>query len=86
MQLAEQAGINKNTATALWHGRPTRVDLPTLERLCKALECRLEDILEQSEEERLAARVAGRQTNTTRAAEVEPTGAAGTVPVASVLF
>jgi len=67
MQLAELAGINKNTATALWHGRPTRVDIPTLERLCKALECRIEDILEQTEEWR-AAHIAGGQPNTMRAA------------------
>ena len=57
MLLADRAGINKNTATALWHGRPTRVDLPTLERICNALQCRVEDILELVDERLMPTRV-----------------------------
>lgn len=45
-QLAERAGIAYGTATSLWYGRPTRVDLPTLGRVCRALRCTPSDLLE----------------------------------------
>jgi putative transcriptional regulator len=44
-QLAEQASIAPGTATSLWHGRPLRVDLPTLERICTLLNCTPGDVL-----------------------------------------
>ena len=44
-QLAEQASIAPGTATALWHGRPLRADLPILERVCLILDCTPGDLL-----------------------------------------
>jgi len=44
--LAHRAGVNKNTAGALWNGRSLRADLDTLAKLCKALGCTTEELLE----------------------------------------
>lgn len=44
-QLADAADIAPGTATALWHGRPLRADLPILERVCVALNCEPGDLL-----------------------------------------
>ena len=52
VQLAERAGIAPGTATALWYGRPTRIDLPTLGRICKALKCTPDQILVYTADER----------------------------------
>jgi len=51
VQLAEQADIAIGTATALWYGRQTRVDLPILGRVCRALKCVPSDILEYTPED-----------------------------------
>jgi DNA-binding Xre family transcriptional regulator len=51
-QLAEIAGIAIGTATALWYGRQTRVDLPILGRVCKALGCMPSEILVYTQNER----------------------------------
>lgn len=45
-QLAERAGINKNTANALWNGSSLRADRDTLAKLCAALNCTTGDLLE----------------------------------------
>lgn len=44
-QLAEAAEIAYSSALDLWHGRPRRVDLAVLNRLCNALECSPCDVL-----------------------------------------
>jgi DNA-binding Xre family transcriptional regulator len=44
-QLADAADIAPGTATALWHGRPLRADLPILERVCNVLKCTPGDLL-----------------------------------------
>lgn len=49
-QLAERAGINKNTANALWNGSSLRVDRETLAKLCSALDCVTGDLLEYEDE------------------------------------
>ncbi|MEK4236438.1 helix-turn-helix domain-containing protein [Paenibacillus sp. FSL H7-0714] len=35
----EKTGLARNTVAELYHGRAKRVDLETLDKLCKALEC-----------------------------------------------
>lgn len=45
-QLAEKAEIAYSSALDFWHGRPRRVDLAVLNRLCNALECRPCDLLD----------------------------------------
>ncbi len=44
-QLAYRAGLAPNTATSLWHGRPLQIHLPTLARVCVALNCTLDELL-----------------------------------------
>ena len=44
-QLAEQAGLAPGTATDLWYGRPLRIDLATLQKVCNALQCTPNDLL-----------------------------------------
>jgi putative transcriptional regulator len=44
-ELAERAKININTASAIMSGRSTRVDRPTLAKLCEVLECTPGDLL-----------------------------------------
>lgn len=51
LQLGEKAGLAQGTATSLWHGRPLRLDLGTLARVCQALECRPNDVLIMEESE-----------------------------------
>jgi putative transcriptional regulator len=50
-ELAERAGVNKNTAGALWNGRSLRVDRDTLAKLCQALDCTTGDLLEYNPNE-----------------------------------
>ena len=44
-QLVEKSGLNKNTLYALQKNEVTRVDLKTLEALCLALDCVVEDLI-----------------------------------------
>jgi DNA-binding Xre family transcriptional regulator len=44
-QFAEASGIAYSSALDLWHGRPRRIDLAVLGRLCDALECSPSDVL-----------------------------------------
>lgn len=66
-ELATQAGLAYDTAADFWHARMKRIDLVVLDRVCRTLRCRVEEILEQTEDRR-AARIAGSQPYTTRAA------------------
>lgn len=50
--VVEKTGLARNTVTELYHGRAKRVDLETLDKLCKALGCPLEDILIYIDEEK----------------------------------
>lgn len=45
-QIVETTGINKNTLYAIYKGNIKRIDTETLDRLCKALECEVSDIIE----------------------------------------
>jgi putative transcriptional regulator len=43
----EMTGLARNTVAELYHGRAKRVDLETLDKLCRALECEsLNEIVE----------------------------------------
>ena len=46
--LAEYVGLAYDTAADLWHGRMKRMDLATLGKLCKALDCQIEDVLDMA--------------------------------------
>ncbi|MGO4496394.1 helix-turn-helix domain-containing protein [Paenibacillus sp. 2RAB27] len=41
----EMTGLARNTVAELYHGRAKRVDFETLDKLCNALECNLDEIL-----------------------------------------
>ena len=49
--LAEKAKIHYNTALGLKRGVLTRLDLPTLARVCDVLNVKVEDVLEYVPEE-----------------------------------
>jgi DNA-binding Xre family transcriptional regulator len=44
-QLAEALKVAPGTATDLWHGRVTRIDLGTMLKVCIALKCTPGDVL-----------------------------------------
>ncbi len=44
--MAERAGLNFKTVSALWNNQTVRVDLSTLNALCEALHCTPGDLLE----------------------------------------
>lgn len=47
----EMTGLARNTVAELYHGRAKRVDLETLDKLCKALGCEsLSEIVEFRQE------------------------------------
>lgn len=49
--VAEMSGLARNTVTELYHDRAKRVDLETLDKLCKALECEsLDEIIKFTNE------------------------------------
>lgn len=48
--LARKTGIRPNTINELYHELTDRVNLTQLESICKALGCRLGDLLEETED------------------------------------
>ena len=44
-QLAKATGIRPNTINALYHGYAKRISLEQLDKICKALNCKLSDII-----------------------------------------
>jgi putative transcriptional regulator len=44
--VARMTGLNRSTVTALCQQRATRVDLPSLDRLCVLLHCQVGDLFE----------------------------------------
>ncbi|CAH1055960.1 helix-turn-helix domain-containing protein [Paenibacillus pseudetheri] len=49
--IIEKTGLARNTVAELYHGRAKRIDLETLDKLCKALECEsLSEIIEFRQE------------------------------------
>lgn len=54
-QLATRADISINTARAWYFGVATRIDLPILDRVCRALEVDPSEVLIQTAEEPLGS-------------------------------
>ena len=48
--VARDTGINRGTITRLYHERAERVELESIEKLCRYRECRLEDLPELVED------------------------------------
>ena len=44
-ELSELSGVNKNSILSLYHNRSRRIDLDVMEKLCKALDCDLAELL-----------------------------------------
>lgn len=44
-ELSELSGVNKNSILSLYHNRSRRIDLDVMEKLCKALDCDLTELL-----------------------------------------
>ena len=44
-ELSELSGVNKNSILSLYHNRSKRIDLDVMDKLCKALDCDLSDLL-----------------------------------------
>lgn len=49
-KLAEITGISRTTITNLYYRRSQQISLEVLDKLCKALDCELSDILEFKKE------------------------------------
>lgn len=49
-QLSKQAGLSKTTVSNLESGRLKRIELATIAKLCKALECTVTDLFELSDQ------------------------------------
>lgn len=45
-QISKLTDIRPNTITALYNGTAKRIDFDMIDRLCKVLNCRIEDIVE----------------------------------------
>lgn len=46
--VAEATGLNRSTITALYKENATRIDLNTIEALCRLFECKVGELLELS--------------------------------------
>lgn len=44
--VAQRTGLNRSTITALYNETATRVDLPSIERLCKLFQCQVGELFE----------------------------------------
>ena len=44
-ELSVMSGVNKNTILAMYHNKQRRVDLEVLDKICKALNCDVTDII-----------------------------------------
>jgi putative transcriptional regulator len=44
--VARDAGLHRNTVTLLYNETATRVDLETIDNLCKLFDCKVEDLFE----------------------------------------
>lgn len=44
--VARATGLNRSTVTALYDENATRIDLETIEKLCRLFECEIGDMLE----------------------------------------
>lgn len=44
--VARQAGLNRSTVTSLYNETATRIDLDTVEKLCKLFNCEIGELFE----------------------------------------
>jgi len=44
--VARATGLNRSTVTALYNENATRIDLETIEKLCRLFNCKIGDMLE----------------------------------------
>lgn len=49
--VAREAKLNRSTVTALYYEDATRIDIETIDKLCKLFECSVGDLLEHSKDE-----------------------------------
>lgn len=61
VDVAKETGLHRNTITLLYNETATRVDIETLERLCRLFRCRVEDLFEYSEAEQPSSHGHGKQ-------------------------
>lgn len=50
IDVARATGLNRNTIALLYNETASRIDLETIEALCKLFECQVGDLLEYIEE------------------------------------
>ncbi len=50
-KLSEVTGLSRPTLSSLYHEKIKRLDLDTLEKLCKAFNCNVQDLIEYIPEE-----------------------------------
>lgn len=51
VDVAREAGLNRNTVTLLYKETAQRIDLEALEKLCQLFQCEVSDLLEYVPEE-----------------------------------
>ncbi|MCM1338324.1 MAG: helix-turn-helix transcriptional regulator [Muribaculaceae bacterium] len=49
-ELARIAGLSHVTVFKIYHNKTKTIELETIDKLCKALNCRIQDIFEQVED------------------------------------
>lgn len=50
VDVARATGLNRSTVTALYDERASRIDLDTVEKLCRLFECEVGDLFEVIDE------------------------------------
>lgn len=46
VDVANSAGLHRNTVTLLYNETASRVDLDTIDRLCRLFDCKVQDLFE----------------------------------------
>lgn len=54
IDVARETGLHRNTITLLYNETATRVDLETIDRLCRLFRCAVSDLFEFSDSENTA--------------------------------